>query len=128
MPACSFILSLETNVCVDRLYRRNLWHLGAHRPVEQCCCWWYTCRHVRSGSLVEQQVAQLLLPWLVIQFRGFSGLRDGLHEALHFTIGSWPQWSHLAVFKPQCLCKVTKVFPIEQRTFASAQDFGDAEL
>lgn len=56
------------------------------------------------------------LPWLVIQLRGFSRLLDGLHKALHLTVGSWPQWGHLAVFKAQCLCKVSKVFPIEQQT------------
>ena len=56
------------------------------------------------------------LPWLVIQLCGFSRLLDGLHKALHFTVGSWPQWGHLAVFKAQRLCKVSKVFPIEQQT------------
>ena len=44
-----------------------------------------------SGSEFAQLVAELLLPWLLIHLHGFNGLLDGLHEALHFTVGSWPQ-------------------------------------
>ena len=51
-----------------------------------------------SGSEFAQLVAELLLPWLVIHLHGFNGLLDGLHEALHFTVGSWPQRGDLLVF------------------------------